>query len=109
MKNNQFKRVIREYIETCCEENNVIPVYVDISNNERVCYLYNKEYTPLGTLNMYLTNTDVRLRYSKNIDKVVSICHKDIDTNFSYLNLKQCLQCIDKMFKAVLIKTKRTK
>lgn len=109
MKNNQFKRVIREYIETCCEENNCYAVYVDISNNERVCYLYNNEYTPLGSLNMYLSNTDIRLRWSKSTMKVASLCNKDMDVTFSYFNIKYCLKCIYEMFGAVLIKTKRTK
>ena len=82
MKNNQFKRVIRQFIEGHCEKNNIVAIYVDISNNERVCYLYNDKYKVLCTLNMYLNDDGVRIRYSTNKTKCTNIVNKDFEERF---------------------------
>lgn len=107
MKNNQFKKYIREYIENTCKELKLNPIYVDISNNERVIYLLkvvfikdkeSYEHTVVGTINTYLTNEKVRIRYSTNCNKVVSICNKSGEIDTSYMEIESLFSYIDKMF-----------
>lgn len=111
MKNNQFKKYIRDYIENICKESKLNPIYVDISNNERVIYLVQGlfivneniyEHKVVGTINTYLTNEKVRIRYSTNPNKVVSICNKSGEINVTYMEIESLLTYIDKMFDDIL-------
>ena len=44
MKNNQFKKIIRTFIDDLCEENNYTAVNVDKTNSTRLTYIYNPSY-----------------------------------------------------------------
>ena len=111
MKNNQFKKYIRDYIENICKESKLNPIYVDISNNERVIYLVEGvfiknentyQHKVVGTVNTYLTNEKVRIRYSTNPNKVVSICNKSGEIDVSYMEIESLFSYIDKMFDDII-------
>ena len=93
MKNNQFKKLIR----TIIEENNT-SIYVDISNNERMYYLYNNKYKCKGTISTYLTDKDIRIRFKRN--GITTLCNKDKELRVTYLEIDKVISFLRNITKS---------
>lgn len=98
MQNNQFKRLLRSKIEAVCKVNNLITVYVDISNNKRLFYVYTFDYQIRGQISMYLDNSKIHLcalRAKCNDTKnTISIANYDKEFEGSYLRLHHAIEFI---------------
>lgn len=101
MNNNQFKKVIRTKIEEEANGRQLICYYVDINNNTRIIYVYNKDFKIKGTINCYLNDRDCSIEYSLNKQKLVSICNYEMKFSGTYLELDKIFNSIETMIQAI--------
>ena len=92
MNNNQFKRFIRESIETQCQYKDLVPIYIDTTTNNRIYYIYDMDYNIKATLDNWIGNNDCNIRISYNKEKVVTISNKDIEFRASYMELDKIIK-----------------
>lgn len=96
MNNNQFKRFIRETVESCCEENDLITIYIDTSSNSRIFYVYDKKYQVRGTIDSWLGNKEFTFRISFDKEKVVSLTNNDCGVHGNYMELDKLIDYLDR-------------
>lgn len=89
MKNNQFKKVIRNKIDAYCLAHKLQAVYVDHSNNDRTCYIFTEDFLIKGTISCWLNDTTIHLRASRSHAKVVGINNYDIDRTCTYMEFNK--------------------
>ena len=94
MNNNQFKRFIREKIELYCTNNGYITIYIDTTTNNRVYYIYDKNYKIKATLDNWIGNKDFSIRASYNKTQVVNIVNKDIEFHGTYMELDKLIKSL---------------
>lgn len=100
MNNNQFKRFIREQIETLCNKYDLITIYVDTSTTTRMYYIYDKNtYSPKGTIENWLGNEQFSLRVSTNKEKRVSLANRDAESQGNFLEMQKMLIAIENYIK----------
>lgn len=94
MKHNQFKRLMRKYLEVQCQKHSCYCQYVDINNNDRMFYIYDLNDAAKGSLSLYVNDKEFYLRYSSNSDSVVNIANYNKKWQGSYLKLKTAKEFI---------------
>lgn len=97
MKNNQFKKVIRNCLEELCLVNNYKLIYVDYSNNERLYYVYDSNFKIKGTISCFLNKTEVSLKYAKG--SLVTISNRNMELRTPYTKLNDIIKFIKKVTK----------
>ena len=98
MKNNQFKKIIRTFIDDLCEENNYTAVNVDKTNSTRLTYIYNQSWKIKMTMEIFLNNEMVHISVSKNKEKLVNIANKDDEISVTYMEFGKVLEFIESNF-----------
>lgn len=94
MKNNQFKKLIRIKFEAKAQKDNLHVHYVDISNNERMFYIYDKDYSSLGTINLFLNASGFHIKGSSSPSSVVKYDNILYEAKGSYLEIKKAFKVI---------------
>ena len=100
MNNNQFKKVVRQFIEDECSTELKI-YYVDTSNNSRNAYVYDKDFNAKGTIHLYFNEKEVSIEFSLSKEKPVNICNYETRFTANYLELRKIKENIEKMIKAI--------
>ena len=98
MKNNQFKKIIRTFIDDLCEENNYTAVNVDKTNSTRLTYIYNRTWKIKMTMEIFLNNEMVHVSVSKDNKKPVNIVNKDDEISVTYMEFNKVLEFIENNF-----------
>ena len=101
MNNNQFKKFIRDKIEDYCREENLVPIYIDTTSNNRIYYIYNWDYEIQATLDNWIGNNDCRIRISYNKEKSVNIANKDLEFSGTYMELDQIIKSLKNSIKNI--------
>lgn len=97
MKNNQFKKVIRQEIENKCKLFNYMCICVDETNNSRMIYIYTEDWVCVGIFDCYLSNEHVLLSFTTDTETPHIACKKErITCRYSHFN--EVVQLIDKSF-----------
>lgn len=102
MKHNQFKRLLRKYLEVQCQKHSCYCQYVDISNNDRMFYIYDLNDIAKGSLSLYVNSETIYIRYSLKIDSVVSMGNYADKWQGSYLKLKESKDFISKAISSMI-------
>ena len=98
MKNNQFKKIIRTFIDDLCEENDYTAVNVDKTNSTRLTYIYNRTWKIKMTMEIFLNNEIIHVSVSKNNKKPVSFINKDNEISVTYMEFDKILEFIESNF-----------
>lgn len=98
MKNNQFKKIIRTFIDDLCEENDYTAVNVDKTNSTRLTYIYNRTWKIKMTMEIFLNNEIIHVSVSKNNKKPVNIINKDDEISATYMEFDKVLEFIENNF-----------
>lgn len=91
MNNNQFKAFLREEVETLCKNKNIKPIYIDVSSNERIYYLYDEKFNVKGTLSIWTGNDSCSIRISTNKENIVTLSNCDTSYKDTYMHLDKLL------------------
>ena len=94
MKNNQFKKLIRTTIEEYAHAKNFQLLYVDLSNNERIFYLYDSKFNPYGTLRLFLNSSDYSIHWSFSTKATVNYSTLDAECKGSYIQVKDAINML---------------
>lgn len=97
MKNNQFKKFIRDEIELNCKALDFISIYVDISNNSRKIYIYTLDYRFAGIFSCWFTDDSIHLQFT-NLKTLPLIQHKVKNINVKYPDFDKVLEEIRDAF-----------
>ncbi len=98
MKHNQFKHIVNKLIKDKCKEYNLTMAGVDITNNEKVIYIYNGEWNCVLTIGLWLDNKRIHISGSTNQEKVVSISNRTFDVVCGYMEFNKVYECLNDMF-----------
>ena len=97
MKNNQFKKVIRQIIEEECKAFDFVSICNDESNNSRKIYIYTLEYRFAGVFNLWLTNERIHLSFT-NLATLPLIQHRVKDVTVKYADFRLIVEAITEAF-----------
>lgn len=97
MKNNQFKKFIREEVELNCKALDFISVYVDISNNSRKIYIFTLDYKYAGVFSCWFTDDSIHLQFT-NLETIPLIQHRVKDVNVKYTKFQEVISAIREAF-----------
>ena len=97
MKNNQFKKYIRDEIELNCKALDFVSIYVDKSNNSRMIYIYTLDYKFAGMFSFWFTDDSVHLQFT-NLETLPLIQHRVKEINVKYQKLEDVLSTIREAF-----------
>lgn len=97
MKNNQFKKIVKQLIEEECKAFDFISVCNDESNNSRMIYIYTLEYRFVGMFRLWLTNERIHLSFT-NLATLPLIQHKVKDVTVSYVDFHRINETITEAF-----------
>lgn len=87
MKNNQFKKLIRQEIEKECKTFELQSVAVDITNNNRMIYIYTLDWCCVGIFNCWLTKEYVHLSFTTDLEKPIIVArNKEVKCNYAQFN-----------------------
>lgn len=87
MKNNQFKKVIKQEIEKECQILDLTSVTVDITNNHRMIYIYTFDWVCVGIFSCYLNNDCVHIMFTTNMEKPIIVAkEKEVTCRYCEFN-----------------------
>lgn len=87
MKNNQFKKVIRQEIENECQLFDFVSFAVDHTNNQRMIYIYTLDWRCVGIFSCWLNNDYVHLSFTTNLQKPIIVARdKEVSCNYAQFN-----------------------
>lgn len=98
MKHNEFKTILKSEIKNECQLVDLQCVFIDISNNNRMIYIYDFDYKCYGTIGIWLNNDYASLSFSKNTEKPVNIVNKDCEIQVNYCKFEKCIEFIHDIF-----------
>lgn len=97
MKNNQFKKVIRQEIENECQLFDFTSFAVDHSNNQRMIYIYTLDWRCVGIFSLWLNNDYVHLSFTTDLQKPI-ILAKELDVTCNYAQFNKIIMMINGAF-----------
>lgn len=97
MKNNQFKKVIRQEIENECQLFDFTSFAVDHSNNQRMIYIYTLDWRCVGIFSLWLNNDYVHLSFTTDLQKPI-ILAKELDVTCNYAQFNKIIMMINRAF-----------
>ncbi len=97
MKNNQFKKIIKQQIEHQCKLFDLVSVNVDKTNNHRMIYIYNTEWVWVGMFSLYFTDDSVHLQFT-NLVNTPLICKSVEDICVKYTTFERVIDVIKTAF-----------
>jgi hypothetical protein len=68
---------------------------VDVSNKDRVFYIYNQLDASMGTMSVYTTDKEFYMKYSSNTETTVNLANCVDRWQGSYTKLRQAKDFID--------------
>lgn len=87
MKNNEFKKIIRNEIKKECKALDFQSVSVDISNNQRMIYIYTLDWRCVGIFDLWLNNEYLHLSFTTDLEKpMIQAREKDLRCNYGQFN-----------------------
>ena len=87
MKNNEFKKIIRNEIKNECKALDFQSVSVDISNNQRMIYIYTLDWRCVGIFDLWLNNEYLHLSFTTDLEKpMIQARDKDLRCNYAQFN-----------------------
>lgn len=98
MKHNQFKHIVNKLIKDKCKEYNLTMAGVDITNNEKVIYIYNDKWNCLCSIGLWLDNHKIHISGSVSTEKVVSVSNRQFNCVCSYMEFNKVYECLNDMF-----------
>ena len=97
MKNNQFKKEVRKIIEEECKTFDFQSVYVDVSKNSRMIYIYTLGWQFAGVFSCWFNDEGVHLTFGT--DKWLPLIHsKQKDVNVKYPEFDNVIFAIREAF-----------
>ena len=113
MKNNQFKKLIRTKIEETCLAKNLQCVYVDSSNNDRMFYIYDMDFSIRGQMKLYLNDSYVHMYalkvFRNEHKKSISIANFDKEVKASYFRFEDVIKFIHEFLDSVKVEKQSEK
>lgn len=98
MKHNQFKAIINKIIKDKCQEQELTLSGVDITNNEKYIYIYDKQWNCKLAIKLYINDKQIHLSATTDTSKPVGLANRQYDVTCSYLEFKQINNLLDNMF-----------
>ena len=98
MNNNQFKKVVRQFIEDECDNRQFKVYYIDLNSNKRIAYVYNKDFQIQTTIELWFSDKEVSIEYSLNKTRLVSLVNYDGKSTLSYMELDKIRIHISNIF-----------
>ncbi len=101
MKNNEFKKIIRNEIKTECKVFDFQSVSVDISNNNRMIYIYTLDWRCVGIFDCWLNSEYLHLSFTTDLEKPMIVARdKELRCNYAQFNkvmmfLEGCFELMD--------------
>lgn len=87
MKNNEFKKIIRNEIKKECKALDFQSVSVDITNNSRMIYIYTLDWHCVGIFDCWLNNEYVHLSFTTDLEKPIIVArNKEVKCNYAQFN-----------------------
>ena len=97
MKNNKFKKVIRQEIENECKLFDFVSFAVDHTNNQRMIYIYTLDWRCVGIFSLWLNNDYVHLSFTTDLQKPI-ILAKELDVTCNYAQFNKIIMMINGAF-----------
>lgn len=97
MKNNQFKKVVRQLIDKECKTFDFQSVYVDEGKNTRIIYIYTLGWQFAGMFYCWFNGEGVHLQFS-NLKTLPIIVHKVKDVRVKYCDFNTVVETIKETF-----------
>lgn len=101
MKHNQFKHIVNKLIKENCTNYNLTMSGVDITNNEKVIYIYDGKWNCVLTIGLWLDDKRIHISGSTNRGKVVSISNRPFDIVCGYIEFHKVYECLNCMFQSL--------
>lgn len=101
MKNNEFKKIIRNEIKQECKALDFQSVSVDITNNSRMIYIYTLDWRCVGIFDCWLNNEYLHLSFTTDLEKpMIQAREKELRCNYAQFNkvmmfLGGCFELMD--------------
>ena len=87
MKNNEFKKIIRNEIKNECKALDFQSVSIDKSNNNRMIYIYTLDWRCVGIFDLWLNNDYLHLSFTTDLEKPMILAReKDLRYNYAQFN-----------------------
>ncbi len=98
MKHNQFKAIINKLLKDKCQEQGLTLSGVDVTNNQKYIYIYDKEWNCKLAVSLWINDTQIHLSATTNTSKPVGLANRTHDITCSYLEFNKIYRLIDEMF-----------
>lgn len=99
MKHNQFKHIINSILKELCKEHELIMSGVDLTNNTKIIYIYNKHWNCLASINLWMNENRITVEASTDVSKIAGIRNKPLQCDCTYLGFDK----VYNMFKTLFI------
>lgn len=87
MKNNQFKKILRQYISTECEISDLQSVAIDESTNSRMIYIYTLDWKCAGIFSCWFTKDNLHIKFTADLSKpIAQTVGNEICCNYTQFN-----------------------
>ena len=97
MKNNQFKKIIRQEIENECKTFDFISIYVDETKNSRKIYIYTLDYRCVGIFSIWLNSEYCHIQFTTDLQKPMIVA-RDKELRCSYAQFNKVMMLIQGCF-----------
>lgn len=103
---NGFKKIVKDIIEANCKEANLNVSIIDVSKQERLFYIFNKDWNCMATIQAYFMEKEMSIKGSLDISKIVGIANKPYEKRCNYLSFFDINNKIDEIFNGIKDKIK---
>ena len=99
MKHNQFKHIVNQMIKERCKEYAYTMAGVDITNNSKMIYIYDKMWNCRITLSLWLNEKRIDITGSLDISRTAGLCNNQFNCSCSYLEFNKIYDLLYNIFK----------
>ena len=103
MKHNQFKAIINKLLKDKCQEQGLTLSGVDITNNEKHIYIYDKSWNCKIAIRLWINDKQIHLSATTDMSKPVGLANRQFDVTCSYTEFWQLNDVLNTMFGSLKI------
>lgn len=101
MKHNQFKHIINSILKELCKQHELTMSGVDLTNNKKIIYIYNKQWQCLASINLWMNEQRITVEASTDVTKVAGLCNKNVHCDCTYLEFQKVYNMLVTLFESI--------